>query len=361
MIVPPRFDEPPDWDAIARFRSGESEGEEARQLTDWLAAHPEDAEMLDAMDAALARQLVARPPSSGDLDVDGALRAVRARMHGETTARVIPFPRRRATFAPRRSVVRWAVGGIATAAAIGALVVGVEPLRHGRERDRSVAAGDVIATAVGVRDSVRLPDGSRVILGPASRLTVSPRYGRDAREVTLDGAAWISVRHDRGNPFAVHAGPATVRDVGTEFTVRTDDLDGVGGGGVTVAVTEGVVELDPDHGAAASLTLRAGDRGEVRSDGAVVGMPGGAGEADLAWTRGQLVYRDAPLAVVRTDLRRWYGVELRVADSSLLAHRITASFSGEPVDRVLQVVALALGAVVQRQDSVAILQGGMAR
>jgi hypothetical protein len=44
-----------------------------------------------------------------------------------------------------------------------------------------------------------------------------------------------------------------------------------------------------------------------------------------------------------------------VADSSLANLHLTASFSGEPVDRVLNVIALSLGASIERQGNVAIL------
>ncbi|HWJ22481.1 MAG TPA: DUF4974 domain-containing protein, partial [Gemmatimonadaceae bacterium] len=72
--------------------------------------------------------------------------------------------------------------------------------------------------------------------------------------------------------------------------------------------------------------------------------------------RGRLAYDAAPLDVVRADLRRWYGVDLRVADSTLARRRLTASFDGEPVARVLDVVALALGATVERSGNVAVLR-----
>ncbi|MFL5479174.1 MAG: FecR domain-containing protein, partial [Gemmatimonadaceae bacterium] len=76
---------------------------------------------------------------------------------------------------------------------------------------------------------------------------------------------------------------------------------------------------------------------------------------DLAWTQGRLVFRDTPLVLVGAELYRWYGVRLKVADSSLTKLHLTASFSGEPVDRVLNVIALSLGARIERQGNVALL------
>ncbi len=358
MTVPPGLNEPPDWDAIARHRDGELDGAEERRVAEWLAAHPRDAALLDALDEQLAAQLTPRAVPAPEPDVEAALRAVHARMDDAPTARVIPFPLTRPASGTRRRPMRWVAAGIAAAAAIGALAVGLTRDRAADGLPRPVAAGSVVATAVGVRDSVRLPDGTRVVLGPASRLTVAAGYGGSARDVEVEGVAFFDVTHLPATSFIVRAGPATIRDLGTAFTVRTEARDSARG--VIVAVTVGSVELNPDHASAQSVVLRAGERGESHSDGGAI-IRSAMQDSDVAWTRGRLLFADAPLTTVRADLLRWYGVELQIADSSLLTRRITASFDGEPVDSVLRVIALALGANVERRDSVAVLRSGTSR
>ena len=44
-------------------------------------------------------------------------------------------------------------------------------------------------TRVGQRDSVRLADGSRIVLVPACRLVVAADYGMTGRDVSLEGEA----------------------------------------------------------------------------------------------------------------------------------------------------------------------------
>jgi transmembrane sensor len=250
-----------------------------------------------------------------------------------------------------------------------------------------VAAGPAprsYTTAVGQRDSVRLPDGTRVLLGPATTLTLERGYGAMRRLVTLDGDAYFEVPHDSTRPFVVRAGPATVHDLGTAFALRR-----VGPEGVAVAVTQGAVRLSaaepgatqpparPDPrvdarvgarggaagapGAAAraadtGVVLRAGDRGTVAAAPGTraltaTRLPGSAARAadDTAWTSGRLVFRDAPFAEVAASLRRWYGIELRAADPALAERHLTATFRGEPLPDVLRVVGLALGARLDRR------------
>jgi transmembrane sensor len=354
MIVPPHANEPPDWDDLARHRAGETVGDEARRIDSWLKANPLDAEMLSALDAVLAGE------RSGDKvdapDVETALRAVHARMHDDTPARVIPFPTVRATAARSRQRTGWIAGGLA-AAAIVALAFGIGRTRDVGDRPVAVAArgaaGSIVTTGVGIRDSVRLLDGTRVVLAPGSRLDVSPSFGRASREVTIQGMAWLAVHHDAAVPFTVRAGDAVVRDVGTQFTVRTGTATR---DPVLVSVREGSVELRSATAATSGVMLAAGDRGELDTDGRVVAERGAASDADVAWMDGRLVFRDARMDQVRVDLRRWYGVQLQFADSAMVTRRVTATFDGEPVDRALQVIALALGARVERRDTIAVLR-----
>ena len=126
--------------------------------------------------------------------------------------------------------------------------------------------------------------------------------------------------------------------------------------GTRVAVDSGFVSIastDQNDGPGAVLGAR--DRATVDPLGVVTVERLAVLDDDLAWTQGRLVFRDAPLILVAAELYRWYGVRLSVADSSLANLHLTASFSGEPVDRVLNVIALSLGARIERKGNVAIL------
>jgi transmembrane sensor len=104
------------------------------------------------------------------------------------------------------------------------------------------------------------------------------------------------------------------------------------------------------------VVLHAGDAGAVDADGAVTRQRGGASPEDTAWTHGRLVFRDAPLAKVRADLRRWYGVELVSSDSVLAGRHVTASFLNDPRRQVLKVITLALGASYEMRGDTVMLR-----
>src|SRR3954465_8206659 len=69
--------DPVDWDALARYLAGESSPEEAVAMRDWLAARPDRAELVAALDETIEGSLASDPP---DADVEAALARVRARL-----------------------------------------------------------------------------------------------------------------------------------------------------------------------------------------------------------------------------------------------------------------------------------------
>jgi transmembrane sensor len=224
-----------------------------------------------------------------------------------------------------------------------------------RTLSRRSAAGPAVAyaTEVGARRTVNLPDGSVVQLAPLSRIEVSPGYGQAARAVVLTGEAYFQVRHDAMLPFVVLTRAAEIHDLGTAFSVTEGAT-----AGVRVVVTEGSVSLHPLIGGE-TVVLRAGDRGTVSGAGELRVERGAAGEDDVAWTRGRLVFRDAPIPEVAEALRRWYGITLVVRDPELARRHLTASFGTETADEAVQVVAAALGGQLQRRgDTAAVVPPG---
>lgn len=338
-----------EWERIARYLTGEAGSGEAEATRGWIEADSHRAEVVRLLQSVLAN--VSREESSStdsvsrdgssDVDVENALRHVKSRF-GES--KVIPFAPRLAKATPDRSFLA-ALTRIAAAAII---IIGGTMLW---QNIRGNADGQTFATSVGERRQVVLKDGTTVLLGPTSRLVVSlPEPNEGDRLVSLDGVAYFSVVHDPAHPFTVKAGDIVIRDVGTAFSVESDDS-----AGTRVVVDSGSVTVGPATDRERDTVLNARDRATVDPKGIVVIERSAVSDDDLAWTQGRLVFRDAPLILVGAELYRWYGVRLRVADSSLANLHLTASFSGEPVDRVLNVIALSLGARIERQGNVAIL------
>src|SRR3984893_10865942 len=332
---------PDDWERIARYLTGDAGSGEAEATERWVEADPHRVEIVQLLESVLAN--VAREDSA-EIDLDGALKDVKSRFDD---SKVIPFAPRMVKTGTDRSFA--ALLRIAAAAIV---IVGGTMLWQRVRGSHGDAAGQTFATSVGERRQIVLRDGTKVLLGPTSRLKVFFGDQDGDRLVSLEGVAYFSVVHDSAHPFTVKAGTFRIQDAGTAFAVESDDSAGtrvvVDSGSVAV----GAANQYPD---ASSAVLNARDRATVDMKGIVVVERSAVSDDDLAWIQGRLVFRDAPLILVGAELYRWYGVRLRVADSSLANLHLTASFSGEPVDRVLNVIALSLGARIERQGNVAIL------
>jgi transmembrane sensor len=336
-----------DWEALARHVTGESSPEESARISAWLAGHPEQREILATLDNAMSRMADDIPR---DIDIEGALARVKARRESID----------RPTLQLHKTSIRrpiWKVA-VPALAASGLLAIGVLTWNSSRDSQNATMAvldqPRLLATGVGVRDSLTLPDGSRVVLGPLSSVTVSKDFETGAREVAVTGDTWFEVVHDESRPFTVRAGNATIVDIGTKFTVRSDAA-----AGVSVNVTEGSVSLAPANvSAAQGVILNAGDNGILGSDGQIVASRGTVTEDDVAWMTGKLVFRDTPMAEVASSVKRWYGIDLVVDEPSIQNRRITATFDNETPDAMLDVLRLVLGAEIERRGDSAVVGAG---
>lgn len=110
-----------------------------------------------------------------------------------------------------RTTTLWSKAARIAAVLIPAIAVTLVIARGG-EPDYTLYAATTAA------DTLQLADGSTVILGKGSELEF--RQTADGREARLRGIAKFSVRHDAGAPFSIDATEATVRVLGTTFSVE---------------------------------------------------------------------------------------------------------------------------------------------
>jgi transmembrane sensor len=333
------------WEALARYVTGESNPEESDRIRGWLAVDPVRAELVAALDRSFQRLPIT---TAADLDVDAALQRVKARFDEPKVYELGAFK----SIPAEPSTRRWSRTLVRAAAAVIVVLGASLVWRAAQPGETPLVATASFTTGVGQTDSLRLPDGTRVVLGPLSRLAVAESYGGSARVVELNGEALFDVEPDAARPFSVRAGHATIRDIGTRFTVRSSERDDV-----RVAVTVGSVVMHvTSTPESEGVVLSAGDLGTMDATGKVVAMRGAVSRDDVAFTEGRLVFVDATLDQVATELRRWYGIELRASDAGLANRHLTAAFDKDSVGQVLNVIGLALGASIERKGDTAFVR-----
>jgi transmembrane sensor len=237
--------------------------------------------------------------------------------------------------ARRRGPGLWRI--IFPAFAAGLVAVGAFALTHRDPAPVQPRPPETFATANRERAELRLSDGTRIRLAPASRVEVAADYGDQQRVVHLEGQGYFEVKHDTTRPFTVYAGAATARDLGTDFAVRSYAEDRA----VQVVVRTGAVDMSGVG------RLAAGDVGRLGSDGTTSLTRGVAVDSLLTWLDGRLAFHDAPLSTVLAELRRWHDADVRLADPKLGTLPFTGVLTDASLPSSITLVAATLGLLVR--------------
>ena len=243
-----------------------------------------------------------------------------------------------------RQKIHIAAASLGAAALLGVVSVGL--LRSGGPLAISTAAqAAVYATTVGEIRSVRLADGSTVILDTATRLRVQLSGGD--RRLDLDqGRARFHVAADRNRPFRVLVVGGEIIAHGTVFDVSMI------GAQPMVSVLDGSVELRATN--AAFDQVRALPPGKtVALDGHLTEQAAAAGDA--RWVSGMLALDATPLVEAVAAINRYNNVQLRLAEPFAPPVRVTGAFRVRDPEAFARAVATSFHLKIERPDSATIL------
>ncbi len=328
-----------DGPRLARYVSGQCTADEAAAVRRWALADLEHATLLAELEGAW--RAGGHAPYDWRVD-DGWQAFVAARAAKQDGKRLAHS----VTVGASRRSRSWPgvvamTASLVVVLAVG-LMVGVRPQQHGPS-----TTGRTYVTRAGQRLSVTLTDGTRLTLAPASQVRVT-----SAREVELEGEAYFAAVHDAAHPFAVRTPWAVTRDVGTAFDVRAyaDDRR------TRIVVQEGAVAVGSNRPSVTLLTLNAGTLAVVDPAGQVSVRRGVSLTPYLGWIQGHLAFSDVPFRDVARDLARTFDLDVTVADSTLDRQLVTASFTDQPVDVVLETVTAIVGARYERSGRAVVIR-----
>ena len=98
-----------------------------------------------------------------------------------------------------------------------ALIAGA--CKGGVRRNITLGEGTQYTNNSGDSHEVRLPDGSRVMMRPGTQLSIAKGFGKDNRDLELDGEAFFDVLHNAGHPLVLHTRNLEITVLGTLFHV----------------------------------------------------------------------------------------------------------------------------------------------
>ncbi len=218
---------------LERFFCGATSAEEERILTEWLREKSES----DPELAEYYRRKWAATNGSMDSGIKARIHT-RIRETIDGTVPEAPAPRRRLL----GRLLPWAAAAcIAVAAYAGWYNYAKVAARQGALFE--------IYTEKGQKTNVTLPDGTRVWLNSASKLSYDSRYNLRSREVNLVGEGYFEVAKDPERRFRVNTGNYTVEALGTAFNVKSYPEDRTS----VTTLFEGKVRIDDGDGFTTTL------------------------------------------------------------------------------------------------------------
>lgn len=188
-----------------------------------------------------------------------------------------------------------------------------------------------IVADCGQKSEVTLPDGSRIRLNSASRVSYSTEYGKTDRNIFLDGEAYFEVAKNKDLPFIVSTGNISVEALGTKFNVRSyDDEDEtvtlVEGKVLATAGETGVVLLPHQ---CVSYDRAAGMLGQPRPTG---------GSSEVPWLCNEVAFNDDSLTAVAAEIERLYNVRVEFEDEKIRGFRYTGVIPNSSLNAILGII-----------------------
>lgn len=249
----------------------------------------------------------------------------------------------------RQRVVRMLKRGMQYAAVLLLLVGAVKIWRHQSATAITLSGKDVSwvenSTPRGKYSRITMPDGTRVYLGPESRISYRADYGKNSRLMRLQGEAFFEVIHNDQRPFIVEAEGIRTVDVGTAFNINAYP----GGEQMKVSVKEGAVNI-----------LRAND---VSMDSLVQLQPQESfilsknnqhwihvtkeGEVPGNWRNGEFHFKNEKLEKVLAVLSRHYNWQCNWENSQLKNKKITIHFVNDDQATALYLLAMTGGITIR--------------
>ena len=166
---------------------------------------------------------------------------------------------------------------------------------------------------------VTLDDGTRVMLTPESKLIVPKQFGELMRAVKLEGEATFTVPPGKSKPFEVRAANTKTTVTGTILTVRNFPAEG----SVVVALKEGTATVKVGD---STRTVGAGQAVFVKESKMREPTAPELQEA-TTWNDKTLTIANRSLRDVLPQLRRWYGIDIKVLDLPLLDRPVSLQAS----------------------------------
>jgi transmembrane sensor len=199
-----------------------------------------------------------------------------------------------------------------------------KPHSQGSRISGTFAAANTIQTPKGGRYNVTLPDGSRVWLNSASRLSYPTVFASNERKVKLIGEAYFEIAKNKNVPFRVESNNQVVEVLGTHFNINSYEDEAY----IKTTLLEGSVRIILNSDKPNTQLLKPGQQSLTSSAAPDIKIQHTDTEKAIAWKNGYFKFKNTPIRDIMREIERWYDVEL-VYDGKLAPDEFTGYISND--------------------------------
>lgn len=162
-----------------------------------------------------------------------------------------------------------------------------------------------LETPLGGQYQVRLPDGTKVWLNAASKLTYPASFDPGAeRKVELKGEAYFEIAQIANTPFVVFSGKQRIEVEAAQLNISSYVNDEA----IKTTLLEGMGRINSDN------IIKSGQQA-INKKGNLEIIPANTKEA-VAWKNGLFLFEDESLETIMKSISRWYNVEIIYANEN---------------------------------------------
>lgn len=176
-----------------------------------------------------------------------------------------------------------------------------------------------------------LSDGTKITLNAGSSLQYPTKFNKATteREVYLNGEAFFEVEYENKTPFIVHTEELNIRVLGTKFNLSAYKEDK----SAYAVLVDGKIQAENPND---KTKLEVSPGCKVYYKDGTLKTKKVSLEKHTAWINGELLFIDDSFEVIKNKLERRYDIGISNTFEALNDIVITANFSSETIEQVLE-------------------------
>lgn len=219
------------------------------------------------------------------------------------------------------------------------LLLGIGATAYRATIEEAPAIVYIVSSGIQNMESLSLPDGTLVQMGPGSRLTYPAAFSATSREVSLDGQAFFDVAKDPRKPFIVHASNMDVQALGTAFEVFDYEMENRS----EAILLRGKVKVSmpsAGNGKEREVILSPNERLMFDKKEGLLYKSTLDADKYTSWRKQKILsFENEKLSMIIPRLEKWYGRKVICQEDQAEKYRFTFKIKDESLDLILTMIS----------------------